>query len=105
MSWLSSPYAPWNWPSDISHSFMNELESGIEYLFHLFLSSILSIFAGILSVFESLFSTFIMDAVSSVEILGPFGFPLFITVFIVIVGISMDLFHFAHDLPIVGDFI
>ncbi len=105
MSWISNPYLPWNWPSDLSHSFVTQLESGIEYLLHVFLFSILSIIQSILSSFEYMFSSVLLGVVYSFQSLGPLGLPMFTALFIVSAGISMDLFHFAHDLPIVGDFV
>ena len=72
---------------------------------HVFLFSILSMIQSILSSFEYLFSSFLIGIVYSVQSLGPLGLPMFTALFIVSAGISMDLFHFAHDLPIVGDFV
>ena len=105
MSWISNPYLPWNWPSDLSHSFVSQLELGIEFLLHVFLLFILNVIQTILSSFEYLFSSFLIGIVYSVQSLGPLGLPMFTALFIVAAGISMDLFHFAHDLPIVGDFV
>ena len=107
MSWLSNsnPYLPWNWPSDLSKSFVSQLEPGIEFLLHVFLLSILTIIQTILYSFEYMFSSSLMAIVYSFQSLGPLGLPLFTGFFIVAAGISMDLFHFAHDLPIVGDFV
>ena len=105
MAWYSNPYLPWNWPADVSHSFMAQLQAGLAYLLHVFLSSLLTIIQNLLGTVEYTFRGMLFTVVYSVQALGPMGLPLFTTFFIVVVGVAMDLFHFAKDLPIVGDFI
>ena len=104
MAWYS-PYLPWNWPADVSHSFLAQLQAGLAYLLHVFLTSLLAIIQTLLGTVENMFGTLLAVVVLSIHALGPMGLPLFTTFFIVVVGIAMDLFHFAKDLPIVGDFI
>ena len=105
MGWYSNPYLPWNWPADLSKSFIAQLEPGLEYLLYIFISSLLTIIQTLLGTVEYTFSGMLFTVVYSVQALGPMGLPLFTTFFIVVVGVAMDLFHFAKDLPIVGDFI
>lgn len=101
--WYSNPYLPWNWPSDLSQSFVSELESGLEYVLHLIILSFLGILTSLLSLVEDAFGGAIISIVDAVTSLGPLGLPLFVAFFIISIGVAMDLFHFAHDLPIIGD--
>jgi hypothetical protein len=104
MSWYS-PILPWNWGNDINNAFLGQLEFYLEFLLYSFLNTILSVVQALLSGIESAFSGFLLVVVLSFQAMGPLGLPLFTGIFIVTAGIGMDLFHFAKDIPIVGDFI
>ena len=104
MSWYS-PILPWNWGNDINNAFLGQLEFYLEFLLYSFLNTILSVVQALLSGIESAFSGFLLVVVLSFQAMGPLGLPLFTGLFIVTAGIGMDLFHFAKDIPIVGDFI
>ncbi len=104
MSWYS-PILPWNWGNDINNAFLGQLEFYLEFLLYSFLNTILSVVQALLSGIEFAFSGFLLVVVLSFQAMGPLGLPLFTGLFIVTAGIGMDLFHFAKDIPIVGDFI
>ena len=105
MAWYSNPFLPWNWPADVTKSYIVQLEFALEYLLYSFLNTILSVVQPLLSGIEFAFSGFLLVVVLSFQAMGPLGLPLFTGLFIITAGIGMDLFHFAKDIPIVGDFI
>ena len=48
MAWWQNPWLPWNYPKDLSNSFMQQLENGLLYLFAHILDAILTLISSIL---------------------------------------------------------
>ena len=103
MSWLSY-LDPLNWPSDLSHSFMSQLEGGVIYLLTLILNSFLtiinSIFGWIMTAFEGVISMLVSVAIAS----GPLALPVFSIGITLLLGGAYVVFGALKDVPVVGSF-
>lgn len=101
-TWYTNPYLPWEWPSDVSHSFLSSFESSVEYVIHLFIVAFLSLMASIESLVIGALGIFFSDLLSLVTPLGPFALP--VTVFVVIMlfgGVAVSI-SLLKDVPLVG---
>lgn len=104
MSWLSY-LDPLNWPSDLSHSFVSQLEGGLLYILDLILDSILGLFNTIFGWLMTIFEGTISDLVDAAITMGPLALPVFVIGFTALVGGSYVIFGVVKDTPIVGDFV
>ena len=98
----------WNSLNPLSY-----LSQGVgNFITNTFLPIIYAILALILSIYQYLLTTFltalnlILTTIYDVSIsLGPFGLPVFTSGLIfILLGIQV-FFKFAHNLPVVGDFV
>ncbi|MGP6221074.1 hypothetical protein [Caldiplasma sukawensis] len=104
MSWLSY-LDPFNWPADLSNSFISQLEAGLLYVLDLVLNSILGIFNSIFGWLMLLFESLIGDLIDTAISIGPLALPVFVIGFVCIVGVAYVIFGGIKDVPVVGDFI
>ena len=104
MVWYQNPYLPWNWPSDLSKSFITQLEAGLEYILHLIIVSFLTVFSFILGLVENAISGILSSLLVLIIPLGPLALP--VAVFLLIAGFggAAALFMAAKNLPVVGAF-
>jgi hypothetical protein len=104
MSWLSY-LDPLNWPSDLSNTFVNQLENGLLYILALVLNSFLIVSNSMVSLLINTFESILGAIISSAESVGPFGLPIFVIGTTVLIGTAFLAFSVAKDVPVVGSFV
>ena len=104
MSWLSY-LNPLNWPSDLSQSFVSQLESGLLYIVTLLLNSFLVLSNSMFSILINTFESILGAIISLAESLGPFGLPIFVIGTTILIGTAFLSFQVAKDVPVVGSFV
>lgn len=104
MSWLSY-LDPLNWPSDLSHSFISQLEGGVIYLLTVILNAFLGIFNTVFGWLMTAFEGVIGDLIDAAIAMGPLALPVFVIGFTALIGVSYVLFGLVKDTPVVGDFV
>lgn len=101
MSWLNY-LNPLDWPSDLSNSFISQLEGGAIYLLTVILNAFLGIFntvfGWLMTAFEGVITLLVNSAIAS----GPFALPVFSIGITLILGGAYVVFGGLKDVPIVG---
>ncbi len=104
MSYWGGNWDPLNWPSDISKTFMNELENGLSYLFSQILNSLLGLYSSMLGIAMQLFNSFLTAIVNSAISLGPLSLPVFVLGTVLLLCGAFLAFLVAKDTPVIGAF-
>ena len=105
MAWWQNPWLPWNYPKDLSNSFMQQLENGLLYLFAHVLDAILSLISSVLGIIMSVFQDFVGMLIQSAISTGPLALPVFVIGTTLVIGTGFILFAMAKDTPVVGSFV
>ena len=105
MAWWQNPWLPWNYPKDLSNSFMQQLENGLLYLFAHILDAILTLISSILGLIMSIFQDFLGLLINSAIALGPLGLPVFVIGSAILIAALYLVFALAKDMPVVGSFV
>ena len=105
MAWWQNPWLPWNYPKDLSNSFMQQLENGLLYLFAHILDAILTLISSILGLVMSIFQDFLGMLINSAIALGPLGLPVFVIGSAILIATLYLVFALAKDMPVVGAFV
>jgi len=105
MAWWQNPWLPWNYPKDLSNSFMQQLENGLLYLFARVLAAILDLINSILGIIMSAIQDFLGTLINLSISIGPLGLPLFTIGCIVLIGGLYLAFALVKDTPVVGSFV
>jgi hypothetical protein len=105
MSFWGGGWDPLNWPSEISHDFMSELENGLLYLFSQLLNSFLGLFEIMISIAMQTFNSFLLMIAYSAISLGPLSLPVFTLGLTIVLCVAYLAFMVAKDTPIVGAFV
>lgn len=103
MSWLSY-LNPLNWPKDISHSFISQLENGLLYIFSLILNGILNAMSSVFGVLTGLLNAIISMIINAAISLGPLALPVFAIGMAAVMGAAYLGFGLMKDMPVVGAF-
>ena len=101
MSWLNY-LNPLDWPSDLSHAFIAQLENGILYLLALFLDAILNLSGELGNALIGVLETIISGIIVTGEALGPLGLAVMSVGIIGLIGSVFLAFKVARDVPVVG---
>lgn len=101
MSWLNY-LNPLNWPSDLSHTFVSQLEAGILYLLAIFLDAILNLSGELTGALIGSLETIISWIIVASEALGPLGLAVMSMGLIGLIGGVFLSFRLAKDVPVVG---
>ncbi len=104
MSWLNY-LNPLNWPSDLSSTFVSQLENGILYLFALVLDGLLTLTGAFMSTIIGIIEITVGGIISAAADLGPLGLPIFVLGIVGILGFTALAFKAAKDMPVVGAFV
>ncbi len=105
MAWWQSPWLPWNYPKDLSNSFMQQLQNGLLYIFSMILQAILGVISSLFGLLMDAFQSVVMMMVQASESLGPFSLPVFIIGTAVVICTGYLAFALAKDTPVVGAFV
>ena len=101
MSWLNY-LNPLDWPSDLSNTFISQLENGILYLLALFLDAILNLSGELFSALTGMMEAIIGAIISTGESLGPFGLVIMLVGTTGSIGVVFLTFRVVKDVPVVG---
>jgi len=105
MAWWQNPWLPWNYPKDLSNSFMTQLENGLLYLFAHILDVILGLISSILGMIMSIIQDFMGTLINTAIALGPLGLPVFVIGSTILIGVLYLIFAVAKDTPIEGAYV
>ncbi|MDS0257758.1 hypothetical protein ApAK_08815 [Thermoplasmatales archaeon AK] len=104
-AWWQSPWLPWNYPKDLSSSFMQQLENGLLYIFSMILQAFLSVLSSVFALIMDAFQSVVTFLVQVSESLGPFSLPVFVIGTAVMICTGYLAFALAKDTPVVGGFV
>jgi hypothetical protein len=105
MAWWQNPWLPWNYPKDLSNSFIHQLENGLLYLFADILNGLLTVISSIFGLIMSIFQGFIGLLVDIAIAMGPLALPVSVIGTAVMIGIGFLAFQLVKDTPVVGAFV
>jgi hypothetical protein len=105
MAWWQNPWLPWNYPKDLSNSFMQQLENGLLYLFAHILDGILGLISSIMGMIMSIIQDFLGLLINSSIALGPLALPVFVIGSAILIATLYLVFALAKDMPVVGSFV
>ena len=104
-AWWQNPWLPWNYPKDLSNSFMSQLENGLLYLFADILNGLLTVISSVFGLLMSVFQDIVGWLIDIAIAMGPFAIPVFLIGTALVIGSGFLAFQLVKDTPVVGSFV
>ena len=104
-AWWQNPWLPWNYPKDLSNSFIHQLENGLLYLFADILNGLLTVISSVFGLLMSVFQDIVVWLIDIAIAMSPLAIPVFVIGTALVIGVGFLTFQLVKDTPVVGGFV